>query len=85
MFRCDAQGEHQVLVENDGIGFDTPEPGTHPGKHIGLTIMQERAAHIGGTLRIESDPEEGTRIELQFKYSSESRYNPLQHLAVISK
>jgi two-component system nitrate/nitrite sensor histidine kinase NarX len=85
MFRSDANGNHHVLVENDGIGFETPHSSEHPGKHIGLTIMQERASHIGGTLRIESDPEEGTRIELHFKYSNESRYNPLQHLAVISK
>ena len=85
MFRCDTLGDHHVLVENDGTGFETPSHSNHPGKHIGLTIMQERASHIGGTLRIESDPEEGTRIELHFKYSSESRYNPLQHLAVISK
>ncbi|MDQ1363859.1 MAG: two-component system, NarL family, nitrate/nitrite sensor histidine kinase NarX, partial [Pseudomonadota bacterium] len=85
MFRCDTQGNHHVLVENDGTGFETPNPSNHPGKHLGLTIMQERAAHIGGTLRIESDPDEGTRIELHFKYNNESRYNPLQHLAVISK
>ena len=85
MFRCDSHGKHDVLVENDGLGFEPPTADDHPGKHLGLTIMQERAAHIGGTLRIESDPEEGTRIELHFKYSTESRYNPLQHLAVISK
>ena len=85
MFRSNDQGMHDVLVENDGVGFEMPESSTHPGKHLGLTIMQERAAHIGGTIRIESDPEEGTRIELHFKFSSESRYNPLQHLAVISK
>ena len=85
MFRCDSHGKHDVLVENDGLGFEPPTTDDHPGKHLGLTIMQERAAHIGGTLRIESDPEEGTRIELHFKYSTESRYNPLQHLAVISK
>ncbi len=85
MFRSDNTGKHNVLVENDGVGFESPHPSDHPGKHLGLTIMQERAAHIGGTLRIESDPEEGTRIELHFKYSSESLYNPLQHLAVISK
>lgn len=85
MFRCDANGNHHVLVENDGVGFEPPNASDHPGKHLGLTIMQERAAHIGGTLRVESDPEEGTRIELHFKYNNESRYNPLQHLAVISK
>jgi signal transduction histidine kinase len=28
--------------------------------------MQEWARHIGGELRIESEPDEGTRIELSF-------------------
>jgi two-component system nitrate/nitrite sensor histidine kinase NarX len=85
MFRCDDQGNHHVLVENDGVGFEMPETSDHPGKHLGLTIMRERAAHLGGKLRIESDPEEGTRIELSFQYSSETRYDPLQRLAVINK
>ena len=41
------------------------------GKHIGLTIMRERAKHIGGTLKIESEPDEGTRVELKFQYKEE--------------
>ena len=68
-----------------GIGFETPKSSDHPGKHLGLTIMQERAAHLGGHLRIESDPEEGTRIELQFNYNNESHNDPLQRLTGIAR
>lgn len=83
MLRSNEAGEHQVLIENDGTGFEIPETSEHPGKHLGLTIMQERAAHLGGECRIESDPEEGTRIELHFTYNSESNDDPLERLSVI--
>jgi two-component system nitrate/nitrite sensor histidine kinase NarX len=85
MFRCDDKGHHTVLVENDGVGFETPESSSHPGRHLGLTIMQERAKHLGGRLRIESEPDEGTRIELTFTYSNEAEDDPLQRLSGISK
>ena len=85
MFRCDNTGNHHILIETDGIGFETPKSSDHPGKHLGLTIMQERAAHLGGHLRIESDPEEGTRIELQFNYNNESHNDPLQRLTGIAR
>jgi two-component system nitrate/nitrite sensor histidine kinase NarX len=83
MFRCNEKGEHHILIENDGIGFETPTPSDHPGKHLGLTIMKERAAHLGGELRIESEPDEGTRIEVNFKYNAEAIDDPLKRLSGI--
>ncbi len=47
------------LVEDDGRGFDPP-PG-HAGG--GIESMRERAALVGGSLRLESTPG-GTRIEV---------------------
>jgi len=85
MFRCDEDGNHHVLIENDGIGFETPKSSDHPGKHLGLTIMRERAAHLNGELRIESEPDEGTRVELEFTYNNESEDDPLQRLSGISE
>ncbi|CAN5670111.1 hypothetical protein BH24ACT18_BH24ACT18_20010 [soil metagenome] len=41
------------------MGFD-PE-GEFPG-HLGLRSMRERAAPLGGTLEVESNPGRGTRI-----------------------
>lgn len=69
LLRRDDDGRHRLLVEDDGVGFDSPvTEGGKPGEHLGLMIMHERATHIGGELRIESEPGEGTRIELSFRY-----------------
>jgi two-component system nitrate/nitrite sensor histidine kinase NarX len=59
-------GEHVVLVEDDGVGFSGRTTDGRPGEHVGLSIMQERARRIGAELRIESEPGEGTRLELVF-------------------
>lgn len=59
--------EHVLLVEDDGIGFNERKIGVSPpGEHIGLSIMEERARRIDAILRIESEPGEGTRVELAF-------------------
>jgi two-component system nitrate/nitrite sensor histidine kinase NarX len=64
-------GELTLLVEDDGVGFEQAPEGK-AGEHIGLSIMQERAFRMGGELRIESEPGEGTRVEML--YSPKSRY-----------
>jgi len=56
-----------VLVEDDGVGFRIPVSGDRAGEHIGLSIMEERARRIGAELRIESEPGEGTRVELMLE------------------
>ncbi len=84
MFRCDEKGHHQILIENDGQGFVMPKESDHPGKHVGLSIMRERANYLGGDLMVESEPDEGTRIELDFTYSSDTDHDPLQRLSEIS-
>ena len=55
-----------LLVEDDGVGFSAPRRSAEPGEHIGLSIMEERARRIGADLRLESEPGEGTRVELVF-------------------
>jgi two-component system nitrate/nitrite sensor histidine kinase NarX len=60
-------GPYMVLIEDDGVGFRTPVAGDRAGEHIGLSIMEERARRIGAELRIESEPGEGTRVELLFE------------------
>ncbi len=55
-----------VLIEDDGKGTDQKIETTLPGENIGLSIMRERAERIEGVLRIESEPGEGTRIQLAF-------------------
>ena len=66
LLRCDAQGHYRFLIEDDGEGFNEAPRPQRPGEHVGLSIMQERAALLGGELQIESEPGEGTQIELSF-------------------
>jgi signal transduction histidine kinase len=49
-----------VEVSDDGQGFD---PEAHAG--IGLRSMRERTAALGGTLDVESNLGEGTRVRLR--------------------
>jgi two-component system, chemotaxis family, CheB/CheR fusion protein len=53
-----------LVVEDDGVGFDADRLEVPPGRErgLGLTGMRERAAVIGGTLEIESQPGKGTTL-----------------------
>ncbi len=64
-------GEYTIMIENDGRGFNQYAIESKAGRHLGLTIMKERANHLGGELKIESEPDEGTRVELKFHYSEQ--------------
>ncbi|MDD3518609.1 MAG: GAF domain-containing protein [Chromatiales bacterium] len=68
MMRATPQGDCRVLVEDDGSGMAARAVSGGPGEHIGLSVMEERATRIGGELRIESEPGEGTRMSLSFQY-----------------
>jgi two-component system nitrate/nitrite sensor histidine kinase NarX len=57
------------------MGFDKKAIQSEAGKHLGLTIMKERAKYLGGKLKIDSEPDEGTRVELRFKYVPEQNIN----------
>jgi signal transduction histidine kinase len=55
----------RLRVTDDGRGFD-PEARAVRSRRLGLTSMHERAASLGGSLRIESAPGRGTSVELRF-------------------
>jgi two-component system, NarL family, nitrate/nitrite sensor histidine kinase NarX len=71
LLRSDARGGHLVMVEDDGRGIEQAASDGKPGEHIGLSVMQERAIRLGGDLRIETEPGEGTRVSLSFQYPRE--------------
>jgi signal transduction histidine kinase len=53
----------EIRVEDDGIGFDAdvaPRPG-----HLGLANLRDRAAALGGTLTIETQPGNGTSLRIR--------------------
>ncbi|MCB1722859.1 MAG: histidine kinase [Gammaproteobacteria bacterium] len=73
MLSCRGNGIYSLLVEDDGIGFEDAAKRGRPGEHIGLSIMEERARRLGGTLRIESEMGEGTRVELTYQPQPQPR------------
>lgn len=84
LVRCHDNGQYHLLIEDDGQGIEQKTQSGQPGEHVGLTIMEERAQRIGGTLSIESEPGEGTRIELDFNLTtSPSTRNHLSALEAI--
>ena len=58
----------KLTVTDDGHGFD---PQQISGEHFGLHIMRERAASIGAELTIDSQPQQGTRIRVEWADSEE--------------
>ncbi len=59
-----------LRISDDGRGFDASS--TPPG-HFGLSIMRERAKALGATLRVESRPGAGTRIDLRWRGAPNGR------------
>lgn len=68
-----AAADHlEVTVDDDGTGPGSPAraPGT------GLTGMRERAARLGGLLRVEDSPLGGTRIAVRVPWTFSEGVNP---------
>ena len=63
-----AGGRYYVLIEDDGIGFDETRTEPVGGQHLGLSILRDRAEQINGDITIDSEPDDGTRVTLQFAY-----------------
>jgi nitrate/nitrite-specific signal transduction histidine kinase len=51
-----------ISIEDHGQGFLTEQVNSIGGEHIGLQIMRERAESIGGSLKLVSQPGQGTRV-----------------------
>ncbi|MBN1937838.1 MAG: sensor histidine kinase [Anaerolineae bacterium] len=61
----------QVVVEDDGIGFDVNAAlaAASEQKTIGISTMMERVQMLGGTLKIDSVLGRGTRVTIQISES----------------
>jgi PAS domain S-box-containing protein len=57
--QVESPGGIRLTVEDDGRGFDV----ANRTKRFGLLGMRERIAMLGGTLDIDSRPDQGTRIQ----------------------
>lgn len=70
--RGDENGHYFVLIEDDGVGILERQNKNSVGEHVGLSVMQDRASRIGGTLTVEGDPGEGVQVRLEFDYSPDT-------------
>jgi two-component sensor histidine kinase len=60
------EGERlELVVEDDGAGFDTRTVADRGDGHFGLTIMRERARGCGGDCEVGPRPGGGTRVVLR--------------------
>ncbi|MGD8818467.1 MAG: ATP-binding protein, partial [Anaerolineae bacterium] len=59
------QNQERISLEvlDDGIGFD-PKAARERGG-FGLRGMEERAAKLGGSVKIQSQPGQGTKIRVE--------------------
>ena len=67
-------GEVQLIVEDDGRGFDVEATAVRAraDRRLGLAGMRERVALAGGTLTIESSPGHGTTIYVRLPIAAGS-------------
>ena len=67
----------RVAVADDGVGMN-PAVGNDPDirRGWGMLMMQERAAALGGEMRVESEPGRGTRVVVECKARTESKNGP---------
>jgi len=68
----------RMRIRDSGQGFDPLRPAEAgsapaPGGHLGLGFMRERAEQLGGALRIESAPGQGTCVTVEVPVGPETR------------
>jgi signal transduction histidine kinase len=67
----------RIVIDDDGRGFEPArvlEPGGAAG--LGLAGIRERMLALGGTLRIESTPGQGTRAALEVPLEAQQEEKP---------
>jgi two-component system NarL family sensor kinase len=57
-----------LRIRDDGRGFQIQSPDTEPGRGLGLTIMRERAQQIGARLKLRTELEWGTEVEVTLRW-----------------
>jgi ligand-binding sensor domain-containing protein/signal transduction histidine kinase len=60
----------EIVVQDDGQGFEAQALPPKPGKRQGLGNMRRRAQDMGGSLSVESAPGKGTTVRLVVSFPS---------------
>lgn len=70
-----------LRIEDDGRGFDVAArlAASHYEKRLGLLGMKERVALLGGTIEIQSRPEQGTKIFIELPFGAKYRDKEEDH------
>lgn len=58
-------GKLNLVVRDNGVGFDVESVLSGEGRGVGLTGMRERAALINGEVNVHSKPNVGTTVEIK--------------------
>lgn len=67
----------ELAVHDDGVGFDTSQADRREARgHFGLRGLQERAAHVGGSVKIDSSRGKGTTV----RWTATRRATPVGQL-----
>jgi len=61
--------DYAFTVRDDGRGFDPARSQDGADAHVGLRIMHERAARIGGAVTVRSRPGHGTEVVLHVPFA----------------
>jgi len=69
-------GRVLIQVEDQGIGF-APEDIRAEEGHMGLSGMQERVDAMGGTMIVDSHPDQGTRVTVEVTLMAEEKNKSL--------
>jgi signal transduction histidine kinase len=63
----------QVVVRDDGAGFDLAILESGDGQKYGLGFMRERAKEVGGSVEIHSAPGQGTQVVIEVPLKVDTR------------
>lgn len=68
---CRQDGDQVCIsIEDDGLGFDPAQVAEEDRQCFGLSIMRERAESVGGSLELDSQPGQGTRVVVRIPLTS---------------
>jgi nitrate/nitrite-specific signal transduction histidine kinase len=68
----------QLVVRDDGRGFELSGVFVLVGGHFGLLGMRERAERMGGNLEVSSEPGAGTEVRVSVPLAAQNGRNGLR-------
>jgi PAS domain S-box-containing protein len=70
-----------ISIRDNGRGFDEQRAARNHSRHLGIEGMRQRAAMLGGTLQVTSEPARGVSIELRVPVQNISQESHIAGIA----